>query len=81
MNDLLENINKLHTTKLGVERIKKNLNIDVIDVVEYLKEKVLDKNSKIYKNGKNWYTEIDGIIITINSYNYSIITAHIKKEG
>ena len=81
MNDLLENIDKLHTTELGVVRIKKNLKIDVIDVVEYLKEKVLDKNSKIYKNGKNWYIEIDGIIITINSYNYSIITAHIKKEG
>lgn len=81
MNDLIQNINNLHTTELGVVRIKKNLKIDVNDVVEYLKEKVLDTNSKIYKNGKNWYCEIDGIIITINSYNYSIITAHIKKEG
>lgn len=81
MNDLIQNINKLHTTELGVVRIKKNLKIDVNDVVEYLKEKVLNSNSKIYKNGKNWYCEIDGIIITINSYNYCIITAHIKKEG
>ena len=81
MNELIQNINKLHTTELGVVRIKKNLKIDVNDVVEYLKEKILNTNSRIYKNGKNWYCEIDGIIITINSYNYSIITAHIKKEG
>ena len=81
MNDLIQNINNLHTTELGVVRIKKNLKIEVNDVVEYLKEKVLNTNAKIYKNGKNLYCEIDGIIITINSYNYSIITAHIKKEG
>lgn len=74
---LLENIDKLHTTELGIIRIKKNLGIDVNDVVEYLKNKVLDKNSYIYKIGKNYYVEIDNIIITINSYNYCIITAHI----
>ena len=78
---LLENIDRLHTTELGVIRIKKNLKIECNDVVEYIKNKVLDKNAYIYKNGKNYYVEIDNIIITINSYNYCIITAHIKKEG
>lgn len=76
MNELLLNIDKIHTTELGIVRIKKNLNIDC-DVVKYCKDKVLDKNNKIYKQGKNWYIEIDNIKITINSYNYSIITAHI----
>ncbi len=76
---LLENIDRLHTTELGVIRIKKNLKIECNDVVEYIKNKVLDKNAYIYKNGKNYYVEIDNIIITINSYNYCIITAHIKK--
>ncbi len=33
--ELLSNISKIHTTKLGIERIKKNLNIDVENVVEY----------------------------------------------
>lgn len=37
----------------------------------------MDKNSKIYKQGKNWYVEIDHIKITINSYSYTIITAHL----
>ena len=72
---LISNIDKIHTTELGIIRIKRNLNIDC-DVVKYCKDKVLDKNSIIYKQGKNWYIEIDNIKITINSYNYSIITAH-----
>ena len=59
-------------------RIKKNLKLDVNDVVEYCKNKVLDNNVVIYKNGKNWYCEIDNIILTINSYSFTIITAHIK---
>lgn len=76
---LLDNVNKVHTTEMGVNRIKKNLKLDTNDVVEYCKNKVLDKNCNIYKQGKNWYCEIDNIIITINSYSYTIITAHIKR--
>lgn len=76
---LLSNVDRLHTTEMGVERIKKNLKIDVDDVVLYCKKKVLDKNCNIYKQGKNWYCEIDNIVITINSYSYTIITAHIDK--
>lgn len=73
---MLHNIDELHTTNLGVERIKKNLNING-DVVNYLKNKILDKNCVITKKGKNYYCEIDSIIITVNSYNYCIITAHL----
>jgi len=76
---LLENIDKVHTTEMGVDRIKKNLNLDNDNVVQYCKNKVSNKNCNIYKQGKNWYCEIDNIIITINSYSYTIITAHIKK--
>ncbi len=73
---LLSNIDKVHTTKMGIDRIKKNLKLDTNDVVDYCKNKVLDKNCKIYKQGKIWYCEIDNIKITINSYSYTIITAH-----
>ncbi len=66
---LLSNIYKVHTTEMGVERIKKNLKLNTNDVVDYCKKKVLDKNCNIYKQGKNWYCEIDNIKITINSYN------------
>jgi hypothetical protein len=73
---LLDNIDKIHTTKMGVGRIKKNLKIDVDDVVKYCKNKVLDKKCRIYKTGKNWYCETGDTKITINSYSYTIITAH-----
>lgn len=73
---LLYNIGKIHTTKMGIDRIKRNLKLDTNDVVNYCKNKVLDKDCNIYKQGKNWYCEIDNIKITINSYSYTIITAH-----
>ena len=75
-NRLLPNIDKIHTTKLGKERIKNNLNLNN-NVVEYLKSKIQKENCIIYKKGKNYYCEVDNIIITINSNNYCIITAHI----
>lgn len=77
---VISNIDKLHTTRLGIERIKKNLKIDKLDVVDYLKDKILDSKCKIYKKGKNYYCEIDDIIITINSYNFCIITAHMIND-
>lgn len=77
-NILLSNIEKIHTTELGIERIKRNLKI-TNDALEYCKNKIIDSNCQIYKEGKNWYCEIDNIRITINSYSYTIITAHIIK--
>ena len=73
---LLSNIDNIHTTKMGIDRIKRNLILDTSDVVNYCKNKILDKDCNIYKQGKNWYCEIDNIKITINSYSYTIITAH-----
>ena len=76
---LLDNISKVHTTEMGIDRIKKNLKLNTNDVIEFCKNKILDKNCNIYKQGKNWYCEIDNIKITINSYSYTIITAHLIK--
>ena len=76
---LLANIDKIHTTEMGNERIKKNLKLNTNDAVGYCKNKVLNNNCNIYKQGKNWYCEIDNIKITINSYSYTIITAHLIK--
>ena len=76
---LLSSIDKVHTTEMGIDRIKRNLRLDTEDVVEWCKNKVLDERCNIYRQGKNWYCEIDNIKITINSYSYTIITAHIIK--
>ena len=76
---LLNNIDKIHTTNMGIDRIKRNLKLDD-DVILYCKSKIVDDRCKIYKQGKNWYCEMDNIKITINSYSYTIITAHIIKK-
>lgn len=80
MNDLLLNIDKIHTTEMGITRIKNNLKLDIIDVVGYCKELIRNKDSIIYKKGKNWYCKVNNILITINSNSYTIITAHLLKR-
>ncbi len=79
-NELLKNLDKLHTTELGVERIKRNLSLDTDDVVEWCKTKINSANAVIIRNGKNWYVNVDKCILTVNAYSYTIITAHKEKK-
>lgn len=76
MNELITNINKLHTTVLGAERITRNLSIITDDVVEWCKGKIIDPRTSIERKGKNWYARTEECIITVNAYSYTIITAH-----
>ena len=76
---LIRNIRKIHTTPLGVERIKKNLNIDTGDVVKYCVDIIADEDSVVKKNGKNYYVLFKNTEITVNSSSFTIITAHLKK--
>ena len=50
-NELLKNLDKLHTTELGVERIKRNLSLDTDDVVDWCKAKI---NSVITVNAYSY---------------------------
>ena len=77
-NELLENLVKLHTTPMGVDRIRRNLELsdDVKDVVVWCRQKILDNHADISRQGKNWYVKIDGCIFTVNAFSYTIITAH-----
>ena len=79
-NELLINLDKLHTTELGVERIKRNLSLDTDDVVDWCKSKINSDNAVITRNGKNWYVNVDNYILTVNVYSYTIITAHKEKK-
>lgn len=77
MDLLLKNINKIHITLLGDKRIKKNLKLEEdIDSVEFCKEIIQSKNTNITLLGKNYYCLYKNIKIVINSYSYTIITAH-----
>ena len=75
-NELLSNLEQLHTTELGAVRIKRNLSLDFEDVVEWCKVKINSPNAEIRRKGKNWYVMIEGCMITINAHSFTIITAH-----
>ena len=74
---LIKNIDKLHTTEMGIKRISRNLGING-DVVEYCRSKILKNNAEITRKGKNYYFEVDECIITVNASSFTIITAHKK---
>jgi len=78
----LSNIDKIHSTKLGIERIKRNLGLNDYDndVVSWCKQHILNENSVITRKGKNWYVNTDNYVITINANSYTIITAHNFKK-
>lgn len=91
-SELLENLEKLHTTELGVVRIKRNLGLKTDDVIGWCKNTILSaaKNieneksgendgksaNKIFRQGKNWYIKTDACTITVNAHSYTVITAH-----
>ncbi|WP_419824989.1 DUF3781 domain-containing protein [Anoxybacterium hadale] len=73
---LLSNLDQLQTTDLGMERIRKNLNLDTDDVVLWCREKIKAPNAIVTRKGKNWYIAADGCEITVNARSFTIITAH-----
>ena len=73
---LVANLTKIHTTKLGIARIKKNLNLNTDDVVAFCKNKISATDCFVYKQGKNFYCLIDGIRFTIHANSYTMITAN-----
>lgn len=76
---LLENVDKIHTTEMGVGRIQRNLGISE-EPVGYCISKLKQENASVVKEGKNYYVEVDGCRITINSSSFTIITAHKVKN-
>ena len=80
MNDLIENIDKLHTTELGEERIRKNLCLSSLDVVGYCKEIIISNKENIIKRGKNYYITYSVGVITVNANSFTIITAKKRKQ-
>lgn len=80
MNTLIENIDKLHTTEMGKERIRRNLQLETEDVVQWCRTRILSENASIERAGKNWYAIVDNCRITVNAHSYTIITAHKHGE-
>lgn len=77
---MLTRINELHTTPMGIDRIKRNLSINA-DPVEWCKAAILSPEATIERKGKNWYITAKGAVITVNAHSLTIITAHRIKEN
>ena len=76
---LTRNSDKIHTTEMGIDRIKRNLGLADFAVVEYCKALIAYRTCRAYQRGKNWYCEIGNVRLTIHSRSYTIITAHMIK--
>lgn len=87
MQYLIQNIDKIHTTEMGLGRIVKNTGffehfyqkdreIAHNKIIDFCRQIIKNSNAKIYIFGKNYYVECDGIIWTINRHSFTIITAH-----
>jgi hypothetical protein len=72
-------LDKLHTTEMGVERIRRNLALTADDVVLWCRGQI-EQTGNITRRGKNWYASVSNAVITINAYSYTIITAHKVNE-
>jgi len=73
--DLSANLDKIHTTELGAERIRKNLGLTDENIVAWCRDRIKDTNN-IVKRGKNWYVHTGDIILTVHASSFTIITAH-----
>lgn len=70
-------ITDLHTTPMGVERIRRNLGLgDSVDVVSFCRYLILENFAQFEHKGKNWYVTAGHIKITVNAGSNTIITAH-----
>lgn len=78
-NKLLSNLDKIHTTELGLKRIKKNLSIECKDIIQWCVQKIKIADN-ITRIGKNWYAYVDDICFTVNAHSFTIITAHTKNQ-
>jgi ethanolamine utilization microcompartment shell protein EutL len=78
VNELIANLDKLHTTEMGKERIMRNLGITTSDAVDWCKQ-LITAADEITRKGKNWYANIGNVVVTVNAHSYTIITAHVQR--
>ena len=74
--ELKQRIEHIDTTSLGYDRIKRNLQLQNDEPVEFFIKCIRENSSLVRKEGKNYYVYIRDIIITINSSTLNVITAH-----
>lgn len=76
MKELLEHLDRLHTTEQGAIRLRRNLALPDIDPVLWCRRQITAPDATAVRRGKNWYITVGGAVITVNAHSYTIITAH-----
>ena len=76
MNDLLNNLDQIHTTKLGITRIQRNLGLKSDNIINWCRQEIQSYQAHINKCGKNYYVTTPNCVITIHAHSFTIITAH-----
>ncbi len=75
--ELLAALGRLHTTRLGAERIRNNMALDEgDDPVAWCTDRILSRDIAITRKGKNWYVSASDCVITVNAHSLTVITAH-----
>ncbi|MBQ9377561.1 MAG: DUF3781 domain-containing protein [Schwartzia sp.] len=74
--ELLANLDRLHTTPLGTERVRRNLSAQIGDVAAWCRACLAEPDAESSRRGKNWYAAAKGVLWTINARSHTIITAH-----
>ena len=77
--ELLDHLERLHTTELGEARIRNNLALTAGDAVAWCREAICSPKAVISRRGKNWYISAEQVHLTVNARSYTIITAHREK--
>ncbi|HBB05501.1 MAG TPA: conjugal transfer protein [Firmicutes bacterium] len=73
---LLANIERIHATERGEERLIQNLKLANRNPIRYVKDVLRNPKSHVYKKGKNFYCEYNHVRLTINASTFTMITAH-----
>ncbi len=45
-------------SRVAIGRVKRGLNIDVPDIIEYCRNKIKSEKTNITYKGKNWYVQV-----------------------
>ncbi|MCL2110475.1 DUF3781 domain-containing protein [Microgenomates group bacterium] len=75
---LIAQLDRIHTTPLGIERIRKNLDLKTNNIVDWCKQTIRHPSSSVIRKGKNFYIYLNSYQITVNAHSHTIITAHKK---
>ena len=79
---LQQELDALHTTAAGKERIRKNCCLSAeIDPLQWCREQIAKPESKTVFRGKNSYITTDCAEITINRSSLTVITAHLIRKN